>query len=308
MNEVYFANEGLSSTSANYIANKSKEIIEGIVAETRHVSFINETYTVVGHDPITATVGKDKEWLDNAVEGIKRIGELSGLNAWLREAIKEKEKETKRLKEMDVFGWAEEFKKELPERPILPPGAKLETVVFDDDYIIERMDVHERQKMLMLQAKAAAIGKFVHKGEVIEEARKNLHKQLGHTSVAGIGSELTITTFTSSIDVATLDSVFLQLQEDYRKVQAELNGIKHKIELKKVELENAQTAKNIELKNKAAAEYEEYCGKMAVYGEIMQKATLEFDNWRRSEIQRVAELKIVIPDSLQEIYSAVKNS
>jgi len=309
MNEVYFGKDGLSSTSANYVANKSKEIIEGILAETRGITFINKRYTVVGCEPVTADAGKNMDWLKKAIEGINRVGDLAALNAWLREAIKEKDKETSRLRGMLIKEWAEANGKTLPKPPEAPENPDLSSLLsVEESAILNDLDAHERQKYLRLEAKAAALGKFVHKGEPFEEARKALHKLAGHTDVQGVGSELTITTFTPSIDIGELDKVYMEVQEAYRSVQAELNGLKHKIKLEQTRRESENIKKANELNEAFKIKQDEYRRLYSEYITALQAMNLEFEQWRKSEVQRVAELKIVIPEALQEIYTSVKNS
>lgn len=295
MNTCYFTTEekevGLTSTSANYIANKSKEMIDAILAESARIAFLNKEYTVVGKEPIIANGGKSETWLKNTVEAIDRVGKLSALNAWLREAIKEKEEETKNLNAMTLEAWCALTSKET----MAVPGTTLNQLVsITDEYIISKMSCGERQKYLTLEAKSAAIGKFIHKGQPFDEARKNLHKLKDNVEVSGTGDQLTMVKYVPSLNPTVVDEVYMQLQEKYREVQAELNGIKNRIKLEVTRLQQEAIQKN-------KIEWTEY---NAQHREL----SIEFEAWRKAEVQRVAALKIKIPENLRSIYDTVKNS
>ena len=50
MNSVFFGNEGMTSTSANYYANIAKEIQEAAAERLNHVRFFNASVAVIGSD------------------------------------------------------------------------------------------------------------------------------------------------------------------------------------------------------------------------------------------------------------------
>jgi len=297
MNLAYFGTEGLTSTSANFIANKSKEIIDAINAEASGIDFINTVYTVVGKEPVTANKGKTKDWLDTVVSGIKRVGQLSALNAWLREAIKERDKALSDIKNLSMVKWAVDTGREKPDVEQIPFPTKKSPAT--DDEIIAEMAPEERQKFLMVEARAAALGKFIHKGGAFERSRNNLHAKSGRTEVSGTGDQLTIATSIPSVEIAYVDKVYLDMQEEYRKLQAELNGLKHVIEVRKTE----RDSKALEEYNTQMAEHTIKARERETFIRTMLS---EFEAWKRQETEKILAYKIVIPESLQEIYKFVK--
>jgi len=285
-NKVYFGEKGLTSTSANFIANKSKEIFEGIQRELNDFTFVNVTYKVAGADPILVEAGKSLEWLNTKIAELEKVGKLKALNAWLREAIDAKEKAQTDLRNRDIFRWLCEKGEKCMERP------DLEKVSEDD--IINQMSVGERQKYLELEAQAANIGKIIHPDGSFNRARKTVKAQMGKQDVSGVGTpSLTVAVYSSSIPMEEIDKVFMQLQEQFRSIQAELNGIKHSINEK-------MTKENDRL-------LAEYRMKFNEYDSWFKTKTAEHSQETINEIQRIADLKIIIPDNLQDIYNFVKN-
>ena len=287
MSNVYFAENGLTSTSANFIANKSKEIAIGFVSETTKMSFIDRVYTVAGKEPIPVKSGKDKEWLNATVDNLKKVGSLYALNAWLREAIKLKDKLIEEANKMSLEEWCNRNNKPFPKAP-----TPIDSI--DENTIIDEMEPNDRQKYLALEAKASAIGNFIHSGNAFNKARKELHELAGTNRVDGIGDSLTIQTYTASIDIAVVDETFMSLQEEYRRYQSELNGLKHKIQMNMTMARQEQSRKFSEELNE--------------YNAAIKTLNVEFEDWKRSEVQKISDWKIVIPDQLKETYEFVKNS
>ena len=81
------------------------------------------------------------------------------------------------------------------------------------------------------------------------------------------------------------------LQQTYREYQAELNSIKHEIE-EKVNKDTAE--KNIA--------YAEAC---KTYSDTMKVLDAELTRKRKEAVTAASNLKIVIPDSLKDIYEKV---
>lgn len=289
MNMVYFGENGLTSTSANYIANKSKELFEGIQKELESISFVNVTYRVAGTDPILVESGKSLEWLNEQINQLQKVGKLKALNAWLREAISEKEKASRsiQLSSGDFTTWLKNNGKELKYEP------KIE--LYTEDEAIKDMTIADRQKYLELEAKAANIGKLIHQDGAFNKARKQIKAMNGKKEVTGVGTaSLTVSEYSSSVPMEEIDKSFLYLQEEFRSIQAELNGMKHEISLK-VDAENS----------KRQAAYRADC---AEYQAWFRVENSQFRDYLASEQQRIAAMKIVIPKNLEEIYNFVKNA
>ena len=286
-NNVYYGEKGLTSTSANFIANKSKEIFEGIEKELDEFTFVNVTYKVAGAEPILVEAGKSLDWLKTKIDELDKIGKLKALNAWLREAVKQKDDAQEELRNKDMIRWLCEKEEKIMERP------RLNAVT--EDMIINQMTVGERQKYLELEAQAANIGKIIHRDGSFNKARKIVKNQMGKQDVTGVGTpSLTVSMYSSSVPVEEIDKLFMQLQDKFRKIQAELNGIKHAIKEK-------ETKENDRLLS-------EYQTQQNEYDAWYKMKNAEFSQFKNNEMQRIADLKIIIPDNLKDIYEYVQNS
>ena len=286
-NNVYYGEKGLTSTSANFIANKSKEIFEGIEKELDEFTFVNVTYKVAGAEPILVEAGKSLDWLKTKIDELDKIGKLKALNAWLREAVKQKDDAQEELRNKDMIRWLCEKEERIMERP------RLNAVT--EDMIINQMTVGERQKYLELEAQAANIGKIIHRDGSFNKARKIVKNQMGKQDVTGVGTpSLTVSMYSSSVPVEEIDKLFMQLQDKFRKIQAELNGIKHAIKEK-------ETKENDRLLS-------EYQTQQNEYDAWFKMKNAEFSQFKNNEMQRIADLKIIIPDNLKDIYEYVQNS
>lgn len=91
MKKQFFGDKGLTSTSANHIANLAKEAYERLEAKLNTTSFIRETITVIGSTAETTVKLAQTGLITSAPNILKEICEYKSLIAWLREAIIEKE-------------------------------------------------------------------------------------------------------------------------------------------------------------------------------------------------------------------------
>jgi Skp family chaperone for outer membrane proteins len=346
MIEEYFAKPdydgiALSSTSANHICNKAKEVFEALQAEVDGFKFVNVEYKVAGEqNSILAEGGKTIDWLNTTVENVRKIGKLKSLIAWLREGINEKEQEGKRIHQVSLSMFLRDNNIEERQEPtkgsfdmlmfdIERPQKEspvLETLTADD--VKASWSIGERQKFFQLEAEVANIGKLVHLKGAFNNARKELHRIGNKTEVIGEGTpSLTVKTYRPSADVAEVDKVFLALQEEHRKLQSELNGMKHAIEVKVAEFNDKAlaefrkqdalaTQKYKEARAKWDAEYQKraeataakYDAEKADYDAWYNEVSSQHNQWLITEGRRVSDLRILIPKNLVDIYNLVKDS
>jgi hypothetical protein len=346
MIEEYFASDdykgiALSSTSANHICNKAKELFEALQAEVDGFKFVNVEYKVAGEkDSILAEGGKTLDWLNATVENVRKIGKLKSLIAWLREGINEKDQENKRIHQVSLSMFLRDKGIEEREEPVNGPfdtlmsdierprkeSPVLESITEDD--VKNSWSIGERQKFFQLEAEVSNIGKLVHLKGAFNNARKELHRIGNKSEVIGEGTaSLTVKTYRPSADVAEVDKVFLALQEEHRKLQSELNGMKHAIEVKVANFNDAALAKFREEDAKATQKYKEERSKYdAEYQKRLEAATAKYDaekadydkwynevssqhnQWLITEGRRISDLRIIVPNNLVEIYNLVKDS
>jgi hypothetical protein len=277
--EIFFGDNGLTSTSANFVANLAKEMYTGIETELNHLHFYSTTVGLIsgGQDRI---IRNGVTSLDDIEQKLKDIAQLKSLIAWLREAITAKDtliKET-RLYEFGIEAI---------------PVPEEETPLTVND-VIGEMSIKERNRYFQLETFCSTIGKFIHQDGVFNKERNKLHDiAVAPYSTSGEGANMVIYAYTPTISPEAVDNKFAYLQQLYRENQAQLNSIKHQIE-------TAILKDSAEKNERYKVAYDEYHRK-----ELAR--SLEIQNKRTAEIQRISNLKIIIPDSLKSIFEKVQS-
>ena len=175
----------------------------------------------------------------------------------------------------------------MPEKPELPHSLTREEH-------LATLSIKDRARILSLEAKAAAFGKFIHPDGHLSEARKAYMKIMcQEAEIDGSGRDTLLYRHEPSVELNDLEACFFALQAEYRKAQAELNGYTHNIdEALREDEERKQGDFNI---------------KKADYLAEMAKLEKEFITHKDQEQRRIAQLKITIPNDLKEIYEIVSN-
>ena len=113
--EIFFGQQGLTSTSANFIANQAKNAYQQLEKELDNIRFYDKFMTLIGTN--TKDVLSDGvRSVGDINEKLDRVAKLKSLIAWCREGIRAKENLVKEAQNMSY----EDFGIELPERPISP--------------------------------------------------------------------------------------------------------------------------------------------------------------------------------------------
>lgn len=97
INEIFFAKEGekgVTSSSANYLANMATELLESFNNNMRNLSFIDKKVSIVGSDSaILASKGIELKKFEGIPIAIDEASKLYAFIAYIKEAIKAKEDE-----------------------------------------------------------------------------------------------------------------------------------------------------------------------------------------------------------------------
>lgn len=286
---VFFGKQGLTSTSANHIANLAKEYVAGLEESVEGTTLYNTEVSLL-IDPSgnkrSLVVGNTLEDIEDIKNKAMHIAEAKSLIAWLREAIKAKQRLVEELTNKELDEYCLEQGKELPKMPYKKEYTK------DDE--IANMTIKERNHHFEVQTYATVFGKIVHPDGPLAKARKVMLDKIKQPNVAaGEGRDTIIYSSSPTVKEQDVEDVFFQLQGIQRSYQAEYNKITHSIE-EKVFAENAK--RNAEYSRKL----EEYKAQTSILSE-------EFNAYTQSETKRISELKIVIPDELQGIYQTVNS-
>lgn len=276
--EIFFAENGLTTTSANHIANIAKEKYQVLMKSLTGLEFYDsKVVSLMGSSEAFLSEGITD--LSNIKKTLLDIAKLKSLIAWLREAIKAKE-----VLRKEALSSTYNLVK-----PILP----LEEDPITEEDVIGSWSIKKRNRYYYLDSVCATIGTYIHPGQPFAIARDNFTEKLSKPrKTSGSGRDMVIYTYTPSVTQEEVESTFMDLQETYRNYQSELNSMKY-------EIEETIKASKIDCMNKNSIAY-------ATYSTEQQKYTNELALLREKEAVRISHLKIVIPDALQDIYNQVK--
>lgn len=290
----FFGEDGITSTSANHVANLAKEAVRNAQERLASVTFCDETIGLIGGvEQSLVHSGLSARDLNNFTELINSIAEAHSLIAFFREAIKEKERKMKEAQQ-----WIDEKQEEIlrnAQRELIM-NKPIREAYPTEESIRQTWSIGEQEKYLSLEAEAAALGKFIHEDGALSRARIDLMHKIANPSVVKLnGSDTIIHRYTPTVSVNDVDELFNSLQKRYRSVQAELNGMKKRIDdevsNRKMEIDAAYNA--------ASRQYELYSRQHEQEVRLYED---ERDLKRNELCKQVRDLKIVIPNRLRSIY------
>lgn len=297
MNSVYFSNEGMTSTSANYYANIAKELQNAATERLNNVKFFDTSVAVIGsNDKQLMSAGV--KTLDFIPTDLTSVASLNAFCAWVREAIKEKEAQQRAVNTKSMEMWAFENGYEFPTLDSAPKDPKPIT----EQDVIDTWDINKRNKYLSLEAFAATYGKYIHVDGAFSNARKKAHIAINNPIVKeGTGRDMILYYTTESVDIAEVDELFLQLQDQYRSYEKELNQMK--AELK-------ETVANLtrEAYDKHQVLLDEWTEKRRAYNAALTELRNKFVIWKTTELERISKLKITVPKHLMATFEKVKKA
>lgn len=295
MNNVYFSNEGLTSTTANYYANIAKELQMAAQERLNNVQLYSTSVAVIGSNErqMMSIGSKDLTFISN---DLPYLASLNAFCAWIREAIKEKEDQAKKVRELDIEHWSEQMNIELPKWPEHPNDPELIT----EQSVMDSWDINKRNKYLRLEAFAATYGKYIHPDGTFSKARKKAHEVVNKPiTKEGVGRDMILYYSDLTVDLESINSTFLSLQNEYRGYEKALNQMK--AELK--ETVNDLTRKSYEQYQINIANWKE---QQKLYSSELGKVQSEWTKWKTDELERISQLKITIPDALKDIFRIIQ--
>ena len=283
INRVFFGEKGITSTSANHLANLAKECMESNRRALEGVGFITSTVRLLnGGEAAILTEGRNEQYLSSVPELLKEIAEMNTFCAWMHEAIKAKDEELSLIDNANLCDYFEDLP-ETPERGIM----------WNEKDAIATFSIAERMEYYSLEVEAATLGKFIHSDKPFSVARTDMMKRMVQPNkLVGEGVNAMMYHFVPSISSDLVEDYYMQLQQKHRNVEGALN--KYKYRIKKLVEEH-----NLELERK-------YRDAREVYNMTMQTKGTEFRAWQIEERSKIAALKIVIPEALTKTYEKLK--
>lgn len=295
MTNVYFSNEGLTSTSANYYANIAKESQEAAAERLNRIRFFNTSVAVIGSNErqIMSEGTSDLEFIQ---KDLMTIASMNAFCAWVREAIKEKDSQTALVNVMNIETWARENGIELPVAPACPRDPS----PISEKSVIDAWDINKRNKYLRLEAYAAVIGKYIHPKGIYSDARKEAHKALNDPiTKEGSGRDMILYYTEPSVAIENVDALFMTLQKQHRSYEKELNQMKAEIK----DTVNDLTRQAYDQHQVALDKWRE---ETRMYNATWTELRSKFTKWRTNELERISNLKITIPDALKPVFEVLK--
>lgn len=285
---IFFSKDGngLTSTSANHVANLAKEMIRGLESSLDTLTLYSTSVSLIGSDKADQlTEGADAGELGDVSRKLHAVAKAKSLIAWLREAIKAKER---MISETEMMCNAEYIKlKGLEPIKIVDRRQALT----EDEYYAS-LTLDERNRYYELETLSAVLGKAIHPNGSFAEARRQFEACIRKPNqVKGEGRDALIYNFKPSVGAEEVEEVYFKLQKQYREAQASLNAIKY-------ECQKAVKASQIEVAT-------EYANEQAKANDYVERINAERAAYIKERVREIGDLKIVIPQSLQEIYDIV---
>lgn len=296
--KAFFGTEGLTSTSANHIANLAKEANREHQNYLASIQFYSERIGIIGTpERVLAQEGVNLEGLSKVKTAIESIAENNALIAFIREAIKEKERLEKEAK-----SWKNEVAREALELRRKENVSPSKPVPVTEEDMFARLSIGQVEHYLTLEAQCSVIGKYIHEGGALSNARIDAMQKVTHPrTVKENGRDTIVTEYELTVSTDNIDSVYFDFQALHRSYQSELNG------MKKAMLDDAQ-AINLEMDEDYRFARTQYLHVNAELDREEQKIEMDEREKRQELLREVQNLKIVIPNRLKGAYTALMKS
>lgn len=284
LTSVFLGPKGLSQSEANHTANIAKEVAQRISDRIASVSLFKETivkektpYNFVSSEPELEKLCKEE-------------GAIYALSSWLREGIKAKAALIQRVEQADskTLGFA------LPERPVAP---ELGEIPSPED-VLNKLTIAERAEYLKFEAVAAHIGKKVHPKGIFDQWRHAMKHTPPTYFVKGTTSDILISV-ERLYSQGQLDTIFFNLQKEYREAESKVNYYKAKVN----NLLNEETAR---INGENAVILDKYRGELELFTNERSKLIKAAEAKRATLLREVSELKIVVPHDLEGVLAQVQ--
>lgn len=281
---IFFGENGLTSTSANHVANLAKEYIQKQESVLNNISFYTEEVALIGSSNVNSlhTGVNDISMIPRLLE---EVSNAKSLIAWLREAIKAKERLLNFWEDFATEAYLKENNISIPERP------QKGHILTEDEYY-GSLSIKERNRYYALETEASVIGKYIHPDGKYATERKNLaHYIQNPHKVTGNGRDTIIYSYNPTMELDKVDDMFFKLQTKHREIQAQLNSIKY-------QCEQALLASKTEVQ-------ENYINALRKYNSEIDEIQSKIEAYKTQKLKEVGNYKIIIPDSLKDICTKV---
>jgi len=297
-NDIYFGEEGMTSTSAQHVSAMANVMVQDIKQHIMGLRLYEKSIRVIGD--VECKVEEVNNTLPEISEGVKQICKANALIAWLREAVKEREKAQQYVQDMTLDKWME---LEGIEKPTSPQPPMMPKINFQDyNTILETgLTVKEYNRFVELNSALAVYGEMIHDKGLLTRQKNELARIMQNpTEVKESGRDTIITTYKVDVNIGVdLDKLYTELQSEYRKLQAEKNGIEAKFS----NMAMAYQTRKMEEWKAAKSQYDRDLTR--VNSELVGIQT-RMQEWKKQRLEELAALKIIIPNDLKALYKSLQ--
>ena len=297
-NDIYFGEEGMTSTSANHVSAMANVMVQDIKNRLMGLRLYEKSIRVIGDAEVTVETVNNT--LPDIAEGVKQICKANALIAWLREAVKERENAQTYIQNMTLDDW---MKKQGIEKPTSPVPPTMPRINFQDYATIldTGLTVKEYNRFVELNSALAVYGEMIHDKGLLTRQKNELARIMQNpTEVKESGRDTIITTYKVDVNIGVdLDKLYTELQSEYRKLQAEKNGIEAKFS----NMAMAYQTRKMEEWKAAKAQYDRDLTR--VNSELVGIQT-QMQEWKKQRLEELAALKIIIPNDLKALYRSLQ--
>mgnify|MGYP002509599110 FL=1 len=298
-NDIYFTTEeGMTSTSAQHVSAMANVMVQDIKQHIMGLRLYEKSSRVIGDAEVTVETVNNT--LPEIAESVKRICKANALIAWLREAVKEREQAQKYVSDMSLDDW---MKKQGIEKPASPEPPQMPRINFQDYKTIldTGLSVKEYNRFVELNSALAVYGEMIHDKGLLTRQKNELARIMQNpTEVKESGRDTIITTYKVDVNIGVdLDKLYTELQSEYRKLQAEKNGIEAKFS----NMAMAYQTRKMEEWKAAKSQYDRDLTR--VNSELVGIQT-RMQEWKKQRLEELAALKIIIPNDLKALYKSLQ--
>lgn len=284
--KVFFAEKGITSTSANHVSNKGKELLKSEQAVLDNINFVNTTASLLsGGESRTITKGMSTDSFESMHKTIAKIANLNAMSAWIHEAIKAKTEILEYVQSLSIDTWAKEQNIELPNAP----GKEFPITESD---VIGTWDVAKRNKYYVYESYCSLVGKFIHPKGAFYEAKAQMNNAVQNPNkVEGSGRDAIIYSYEPSMPISDVNVEYNWLSTELRHKEAEFNKMKQ-------EIVDAITEDKLAKAQKFNDAYVKYI-------DTMESIRNKFDMWKTKTVKEVSALKIYLPQGPKQTYDEI---
>lgn len=284
--KVFFAEKGITSTSANHVSNKGKELLKSEQAVLDNINFVNTTALLLsGGESRTITKGMNADSFESMHKTIAKIANLNAMSAWIHEAIKAKTEILEYVQSLSIDKWAKDQNIELPNAPVK------EFPIVESD-VIGTWDVAKRNKYYVYESYCSLVGKFIHPKGAFYEAKAQMNNAVQNPNkVEGSGRDAIIYSYEPSMLISDVNIEYNWLSTELRHKEAEFNKMKQ-------EIIDAITEDKL-------AKAQKFNDAYAKYIDAMESIRNKFDIWKTKTVKEVSALKIYLPQGPKQTYDEI---